>query len=87
MAPRLTSGEHEPIDLRFVTFPVTFIAGTWDSISSADDVRAASRHVSGSRYVELDGTHYVPLQFPSVTSSELRLLVDRSGLGRGLSSD
>jgi hypothetical protein len=43
--------------------------------------------VSGSRYVELDGTHYVPLQFPSVTSSELRLLVDRSGLGRGLSSD
>jgi 3-oxoadipate enol-lactonase len=81
------SGEHEPIDLRFVTFPVTFIAGTWDSISSAEDVQAASRQVSLSRYVELDGTHYVPLQFPSVMSSELRLLVDRSALGRGLSSD
>jgi 3-oxoadipate enol-lactonase len=81
------SGEHEPIDLRFVKFPVTFIAGTWDSISSAEDVRAASRQVSGSRYVELDGTHYVPLQFPSVMRSELSMLVDRSALGRGLPSD
>lgn len=79
------SGEHELIDLRFVKFPVTFIAGTWDSITSAYDVQAASRRVSGSRFVELDGTHYVPLQFPSVMSSELGLLVDRSVLGRGLS--
>jgi len=79
------SGEQELLDLRFVTFPVTFIAGTWDSISSADDIQAASRHVSGSRYVELAGTHYVPLQFPSVMSSELSLLVERSVLGRGLS--
>ena len=79
------SGEHELIDLRFVKFPVTFIAGAWDSISSADDVQAASRQVSGSRYLELDGTHYVPLQFPSVMSSELSLLVDRSVLGGGIS--
>ncbi len=79
------SGEHEPIDLHFVRFPVTFIAGAWDSISSAGDVRAVSRHVSGSRYVELAGTHYVPLQFPSVMGSELSLLVDRTALGRGLS--
>ena len=76
------SGQHEVIDLRFVQFPVTFIAGTWDSISSAGDVRAASRKVGGSRYVELAGTHYVPLQFPSVMSSELSLLVDRSVFGR-----
>ncbi len=79
------SGEHELIDLRFVKFPVTFIAGTWDSISSADDVQAASRRVPGSRYVELDGTHYVPLQFPLVMGSELGLLVERSVLGRGFS--
>ena len=79
-------GEHEPIDLRFVKFPVTFIAGTWDTITSAEDVQAASRQVTGSRYLELDGTHYVPLQFPSMMSTELSLLVDRSAIG-GASSD
>lgn len=71
------TGDHEPMDLRFVDFPVTFIAGTWDSISSAPDVKAASRRLPGSRYLELAGTHYVPLQFPSVMRSELDLLADR----------
>jgi pimeloyl-ACP methyl ester carboxylesterase len=74
------SGEHQPIDLRFVDFPVTFVAGRWDSITSTRDMRAASRRVRGSRFVELAGTHYVPLQFPSVMSSELAFLVGRSPL-------
>jgi pimeloyl-ACP methyl ester carboxylesterase len=74
------TGDHEPIDLRFVDFPVSFVSGTWDSISSAPDMQAASRQVPGSRYLELAGTHYVPLQFPSVMSSELDLLIARSSL-------
>ena len=83
----MASGEHEPIDLRFVQFPVTFIAGTWDSVSSAEDVQAVSRHVRGSRYVELAATHYIPFQFPSAMSSELGLLADRTALGRRLASE
>ena len=77
------TGEHGPIDLAFVDVPVTFVAGRWDSITSAKDMRVASGQVADSRYVELPGTHYVPLQFPTVMSSELRLLVERCGLRPG----
>ncbi len=73
------SGDPEPMDLGFVDFPVTFIGGTWDAICSAPDVQAASRRVAESRYVELAGTHYLPLQFPSVIRDELDLLVGRAG--------
>lgn len=74
------TGDHEPMDLSFFDAPATFVAGKWDSISSAKDVRAASDRVRQSRYVELPGTHYVPLQFPSVMRSELDLLIARSAL-------
>jgi pimeloyl-ACP methyl ester carboxylesterase len=70
--------DHEPMDLGFVDFPVTFIGSTWDSICSAVDVREASRRVTRSRYVELAGSHYVPLQMPSVMKEELDLLIDRA---------
>jgi 3-oxoadipate enol-lactonase len=73
------TGDHEPMDLDFFSAPVTFIAGKWDSISSAKEVEAASDRVRGSRYVELAGTHYIPLQFPSVMKAELDRLIDRSG--------
>jgi hypothetical protein len=63
-----------------VDFPVTFIGATWDSICSAVDVQAASRRVARSRYVELAGTHYVPLQFPTVMKDELDLLVGRAAV-------
>jgi 3-oxoadipate enol-lactonase len=75
------AGEHEPIDLRFVGVPVTFVAGKWDSITSAQRMRAASAEVRGSRYVELAATHFVPLQFPAVMNSELSRLIDRSEFG------
>ena len=75
------AGEHEPMDLQFVDVPVTFVAGKWDSITSAESVRAASAQVNASRYVELAGTHFVPLQFPTVMNSELERLVALSDLG------
>jgi pimeloyl-ACP methyl ester carboxylesterase len=73
-------GDAEPIDLGFVDFPVTFIAGTWDSICSAVDMKVVSQRVPGSRYIELAGTHYIPLQFPSVMKAELDLLINRASI-------
>jgi 3-oxoadipate enol-lactonase len=75
------TGDHESMDLEFVEVPVTFVSGKWDSITSAESMRAASTQVDGSRYVELAGTHFVPLQFPSAMSSELRKLIERSEFG------
>ena len=63
-----------------IDMPVTYVAGTWDSITSAKMMRIASEHTPHSRYVELPATHFVPLQFPARMSTELHSLVDRCRL-------
>ena len=73
-------GDHPEIDLSGIDMPVTYIAGTWDAITSAERMRAASARTPGSRYVELPATHFVPLQLPDRVSAELSSLVNRCRL-------
>ena len=73
-------GDHPPMDLSAIDMPVTYVAGTWDSITSAERMRAAAAQTPRSRYVELPATHFVPLQLPSRVSTELDSLVDRCHL-------
>jgi pimeloyl-ACP methyl ester carboxylesterase len=73
-------GDHPPMDLSAIDMPVTYLAGRWDSVTSAERMRAASAQTPHSRYVELPGTHFVPLQFPNSMSTELDSLVDRRHL-------
>ena len=68
------------MDLSAIDTPVTYLAGTWDVITSAKQMRAASEKTPHSRYVELAATHFVPLQFPNRVSAELGDLVDRCAL-------
>ena len=35
-------GDHPPMDLSAIDIPVTYLAGTWDAITSAKQMRAAS---------------------------------------------
>lgn len=73
-------GDHQPIDLSVIDMPVTYIAGRWDSITSAAGMRAASDATPYSRYVELPASHFVPLQFPDRMSQELDALIGRCHL-------
>lgn len=73
-------GDHPPVDLSGITIPVTYLAGTWDAITSAERMRAASKDTPGSQYVELPATHYVPLQFPGRMAVELDDVIARSRL-------
>ena len=73
----LAAGQHRAMDVSAVTVPTSFIGGQYDAICSADDIRAVSRRVQGSRYLELPSTHYVPLQFPEALAGELRALASR----------
>jgi 3-oxoadipate enol-lactonase len=68
------------MDLSAIDMPVTYLAGTWDSITSAERMRAASAQTPRSRYVELPATHFLPLQFPNRMSRELSSLVARCRL-------
>lgn len=73
-------GDHPPVDLSRIKMPVTYLAGTWDAITSAERMRAASKDTPDSHYVELPATHYVPLQFPARMAVELDDVIKRSRL-------
>jgi 3-oxoadipate enol-lactonase len=73
-------GDHPPIALNDIDMQVTYLAGTWDAITSAEDMRAASERTPHSQYVELAATHFVPLQFPERMATELDRLIDRCQL-------
>lgn len=73
-------GDHPLIDLSVIDTPVTYLAGRWDVISSAERMRAASEQTPHSHYVELPATHFAPLQFPERMSAELDNLIDRCRL-------
>ncbi len=73
-------GDHPLMDLTEIAVPVTYLAGTWDAITSAEDMRAASKNTPNSEYIELPATHYLPLQFPERMATELRRVIDRSRL-------
>ena len=70
-------GEHPAMDLSGIDMPVTYMAGRWDAVTSAKQIRAAAENTPQSRYVELAATHFLPLQFPGRVSAELGSLVDR----------
>lgn len=75
----LAVAEHDRVSLSGVDVPVTFIAGRWDLLTGARDMRSASRRVAGSRYRELDAAHFIPLEHPDVVLQELIALLERVG--------
>jgi 3-oxoadipate enol-lactonase len=76
-------GEHAPMDVSDTTFPVTFLGGRQDAVTSSKDVQDVARSINGAQVRILPaGTHLLPLQYPAFMLSELRQLARRSGLRR-----
>jgi pimeloyl-ACP methyl ester carboxylesterase len=73
----LSVAEHERVSLRDVDVPVTFVAARWDVFTGARDMLTASQRVKGSRYREVNATHFVPVEHPDVVLDELRQLLAR----------
>jgi 3-oxoadipate enol-lactonase len=73
----LSVAEHERVSLRDVDVPVTFVAGRWDVFTGSHDMLTASQRVRGSRYREVNATHFVPVEHPDVVLDELRQLLAR----------
>jgi len=71
--------EHGRISLSKIDIPTTFVAGKWDILTGARDMLSASQRVKGSRYRELESTHFIPVEFPEIVLDELKLLLDRIG--------
>jgi 3-oxoadipate enol-lactonase len=71
--------KHSRVSLSRVQVPVTFMAGDWDVLTGAKHMRTAAERIPGSRFVELHGTHFLPVEYPDVVLEELKALVERAG--------
>jgi len=82
----LHAAEHSQLPLSSVDVPAVFIAGRWDVLAGRREMRAAADRIPRSRFVELPGSHFLPLERPrEVLDEVLRLVarVEANGPGGG----
>ena len=60
----VAAAEHDPMDLHFVTCPVTLVAGKHDVLTSMHAVVAAAEQIPHAQISVLDGSHFLPLEHP-----------------------
>jgi pimeloyl-ACP methyl ester carboxylesterase len=73
----VTTSRHVRVSLRSIAVPTTFVAGRWDVLSSAEDMRTASERIPGSTYVRLNASHFVTMEKPDEVHELLLELLDR----------
>jgi pimeloyl-ACP methyl ester carboxylesterase len=69
------AARHDRVSLSRIGVPSVFVAGTFDILASAADMRAASQRLPRSRYVELRGSHFLQMEHPESVHRELLELV------------
>lgn len=74
----VAAAEHHPMDLSFVTVPVTLVAGRYDVLTSMHDMVEAAAKIPHAELHLLPGSHFLPLEFPDELASELRRLAERA---------
>jgi pimeloyl-ACP methyl ester carboxylesterase len=73
----LRADEHARVPLHGITVPTTFVAGKYDMLASAHDMKAAADRISGSVYVELVGSHFIQMERPAEVHALLLALLER----------
>ncbi|MDQ3627388.1 MAG: alpha/beta hydrolase [Actinomycetota bacterium] len=73
----LHTSQHERVTLSTVRVPTTFVAGRWDVLAGTGDLRSAADDIPGARYVELRGSHFLPMEQPRAVHAELLALLHR----------
>lgn len=69
---------HPRVSLRSIRVPTTFVAGKYDLLASAHDMRTAAERIPDASYVLLPGSHFLQLEHPDAVHEELRTLVSRT---------
>jgi pimeloyl-ACP methyl ester carboxylesterase len=73
----LATSKHVRVSLRNVAVPTTFVAGKYDVLASAHDMRTAAERIRDAEYVELRGTHFLTMEKPAEVHELLLDLLDR----------
>lgn len=76
----LAGAKHPPMDLAFITEPVTLVAGRYDVITSVQDMVDAASRIPHAILHVLPGSHFLPLEYPDELATELRELSRRTTL-------
>ncbi len=72
------AAEHPRIPLDGIAVPTAFVAGHYDLLASADDMRKAAGRIPQATYSLLKGSHFLQLEHPDPVHAELLALVARS---------
>jgi pimeloyl-ACP methyl ester carboxylesterase len=75
LAARLVA--HRRIPLSTIKVPAYFVAGKWDVLASAHDMRTAADRFEDSCYTELSASHFIQLEHPDEVHAKLLDLVAR----------
>jgi pimeloyl-ACP methyl ester carboxylesterase len=73
----VATSKHVRVSLRSIEVPTTFVAGRWDVLASAEDMRTASERIEGAVYVRLNASHFVAMEKPDDVHDLLLDLLDR----------
>jgi len=76
----LAGAEHEPMDLTKIDVPTTLVAGRWDVLTSSLDMAKIARSMPDAEFKVLDGSHFLPLEFPDEMAADLKDLIARCDL-------
>lgn len=71
------TSKHVRVSLRDIAVPTTFVAGRWDVLASAEDMRTAAERIDGAEYVEFNASHFVAMERPAEVHELLLDLLDR----------
>jgi pimeloyl-ACP methyl ester carboxylesterase len=73
----VTTSRHVRVSLRGIDVPTTFVAGRWDVLASAEDMRTAAERIAGATYVRLNASHFVAMERPDEVHELLLDLLDK----------
>jgi pimeloyl-ACP methyl ester carboxylesterase len=71
------TSKHVRVSLRDIDVPTTFVAGHWDVLASAEDMRTAAQRIAGAEYAELGASHFVAMEKPAEVHELMLDLLDR----------
>ncbi len=75
----LSTAEHARVSLSRIDVPACFVAGTYDVLAGARDMRTAAERIDDATYVELLGSHFIQMERPDEVHALLLDFLERVG--------
>lgn len=74
------AGAHSRLELSAIKQPVTLIAGKWDILTGAREIKACAAELPDCEYLELKGSHFLPAEYAEECEQALDALARRAGI-------